>query len=68
MKKIGVLGGGSWGTALAIVLCENKHDVKVWLRDEAQYSDIKATRINNKYLPNVILPESLYFTTSFEEQ
>ena len=67
MKKIGVLGGGSWGTALAIVLCENKHDVKVWLRDEAQYSDIKATRINNKYLPNVILPESLYFTTNFEE-
>lgn len=67
MKRIGVLGGGSWGTALAMVLCDNKHDVKVWLRDEAQYNDIKTTRINNKYLPNVILPESLYFTTSFEE-
>lgn len=67
MKKIAVLGGGSWGTALSKVLCENGHDVKVWLRDEAQCNDIRKTRINNKYLPNVILPSSLYFTTDMEE-
>jgi len=67
MKKIAVLGGGSWGTALSKVLCENGHDVKVWLRDEAQCNDIRKTRINNKYLPDVILPNNLYFTTDMEE-
>ncbi len=67
MKKIAVLGGGSWGTALSKVLCENGHDVKVWLRDEAQCNDIRNTRVNNKYLPNVILPEKLYFTTDMDE-
>ncbi len=67
MKKIAVLGGGSWGTALSKVLCENGHGVKVWLRDEAQCNDIRKTRINNKYLPDVILPSNLYFTTDMEE-
>lgn len=67
MRTIGVLGGGSWGTALSKVLCENGHDVKVWLRDEMQCNDIRQTKINNKYLPNVILPDNLYFTTDIEE-
>lgn len=67
MKKIAVLGGGSWGTALSKVLCENGHNVKVWLRDEVQCNDIRKTRINNKYLPNIILPENIYFTTNMEE-
>ena len=30
MKKIGVLGAGTWGTALARLLCENGHDVTIW--------------------------------------
>ncbi|HBB29316.1 MAG TPA: glycerol-3-phosphate dehydrogenase, partial [Clostridiales bacterium] len=67
MRKIGVLGAGSWGTALSKVLCENGHEVKVWLRDEAQCNDIRTTKINNKYLPNVILPDNLHFTTNIEE-
>ena len=67
MRKIGVLGGGSWGTALSKVLCENGHDVKVWLRDEALCNEIKLTKVNNKYLPNVMLPDNLYFTTDMED-
>ncbi len=67
MRKIGVLGAGSWGTALSKVLCENGHEVKVWLRDEAQCNDIRTTKINKKYLPNVILPDNLHFTTDIEE-
>lgn len=67
MKKIAVLGGGSWGTALSKLLCENGHDVKVWLRDEAQCNEINKTKVNNKYLPNIILPDKLYFTTNMDE-
>ena len=67
MKKIGVLGGGSWGSALSKVLNENGHDVKVWLRDEVQCENIRKTGINGKYLPDVILPDNLYFTTDMEE-
>ncbi|QSX06885.1 NAD(P)H-dependent glycerol-3-phosphate dehydrogenase [Sedimentibacter sp. zth1] len=67
MKKIGVVGGGSWGTALAKVLCENGHEVKVWLRDKAQCEDVRKTKINKKYLPNVILPNDLYFSNDLDD-
>lgn len=65
--KIGVLAGGSWGTALAKVLCENGHDVVVWVRSKEQCEEINVTRINKKYLPNITLPKELKFTNSYEE-
>lgn len=67
MRNIAVLGGGSWGTALSKVLCENGYDVKVWLRDETQCNEIRKNKINSKYLPDVILPDNLYFTTDMVE-
>ncbi|HBD63874.1 MAG TPA: glycerol-3-phosphate dehydrogenase, partial [Clostridiales bacterium] len=45
-KRITLLGGGSWGTALAKLLSENGHEVMVWLRDEEQCRTLSAERVN----------------------
>ncbi len=59
--KIGVLGDGAWGTALAMVAVQNGHDVKVWGIDPAYLQAMIAERENKKFLPGVKLPESLGF-------
>lgn len=62
MAKIACYGAGSWGTALAQVLCLNGHEVVLWGRNEAQMSEINLTRENKKYLPGVTLLPSLTIT------
>jgi glycerol-3-phosphate dehydrogenase (NAD(P)+) len=57
--RIGVIGSGSWGTALAIHLARTGHDVRLWARDAELASAMGATRENGAYLPGVTLPESL---------
>lgn len=66
MKNIAVLGAGSWGTALAALLCKNGHKVMLWSHRESQVADMVHTGINDK-LPEVKLPESLEFTADIEE-
>lgn len=66
-KRITLLGGGSWGTALAKLLSENGHDVTVWLRDEEQCKAISTERVNKKYLPKVTIPENIKFTSNINE-
>ena len=66
-KRIGVLGGGSWGTALGILLANKGYDVHMWLRDENQIMDMNETRINNKYLPHITLPSNLKLTNDLEK-
>jgi len=66
-RKITLLGGGSWGTALAKLLSENGHKVTVWLRDENQCKELTQTRVNKKYLPNVRIPENILFISNINE-
>lgn len=66
-QKIGVLGGGSWGTALAILLANKGHEVTMWLRDKAQMEEMKSKRVNSKYLPGAILPNNIKLTVDLEE-
>lgn len=67
MRKIAVLGTGSWGTALALVLADNGHDVRLWGRSQSQVNDINEFHENSRYLPKVKLPTNIVAMTSMEE-
>jgi glycerol-3-phosphate dehydrogenase (NAD(P)+) len=53
--RIAVIGGGSWGTALAVVLAR-RNDVTLWVHDAALATRMHETRVNDVYLPNCPLP------------
>ncbi len=59
--KITVLGSGGWGTALALVLLENGHEVNLWSFTKEEYESIAAKR-ENPMLKGVPLPETLHLT------
>ena len=59
LKTITVLGAGSWGTALAMVLADNHHNVNLWGHNSVQMEEINSRHTNEKYLKNVQLPEEI---------
>lgn len=61
--KITVYGAGGWGSALAILLSRNGHDVTMWTRREAQCAMLRETRENAKLLPGVKIPEKIMLTS-----
>jgi len=61
MRTVGVLGGGSWGTALALLLAGNGRDVRVWEFDAEQCERVNAERENARFLPGVRIPPGLRF-------
>ena len=58
-QKAAVIGAGSWGTALAMVLADNGHEVRLWGHKEAQIEEINTQRTNHKYLPDIKLPQGI---------
>lgn len=66
-EKIGVIGGGSWGTALAILLAKKGYNIDLWLRDKKQCDDISYTRENVKYLPGVVIPNNISITNDISK-
>lgn len=66
MENVVVLGAGSWGTALAIVLTENGHNTLLWTLHEEQAKEINEQHTNKRYLPNTVLPENLKVTSNLE--
>ena len=67
MKNIGVIGAGSWGTALAVTLCCNNHNVKIWDINDEHVKALKVDRENKKYLPGVPFDKNLIPQESLEE-
>lgn len=61
--NICVLGAGSWGSALSIVLADNGHQVKLWTRNEEQCQQINEARSNERYLKHVVFNEHITATT-----
>ena len=56
--KVAVVGSGAWGTALAIRLCKNGHDVTMWTFEKDLIPEMESTRRNPR-LPQAVLPEGL---------
>ena len=67
MAKVSVIGAGSWGTALSMLLCGNGHDTVLWSHREEQAEELRRTREHKAKLPGVRLPEKLHITSSLEE-
>lgn len=67
MKKIGVIGDGGWGTALAMVLQRNGHRVCVWGPDATYLQELQARGENVKFLPGVAVPPELQWTADPEQ-
>ena len=63
MKKVTVIGSGSWGTALAVMLAKNGHEVVIWSRRQDAVDELLQERKNEKDLPGVAIPESIQATT-----
>ena len=57
--KIAVISSGSWGTALAVALCKNQHQVTLWSRSEDYTHQMQDKRENFRYLPGYTLPDNL---------
>jgi len=64
--NIAILGAGAWGTALAISLSKH-HRVTLWARDAVQIQEMSAARCNQRYLPEVTLPQELRLTSALNE-
>jgi glycerol-3-phosphate dehydrogenase (NAD(P)+) len=63
--RISVLGAGAWGTALAVQAAA-RHEVLLWARDAQQALALRAQRCNQRYLPEVALPEALAVGSDFD--
>lgn len=67
MKKVCVLGTGSWGTALALSLAKNNFDVLMWSRRKERAESINKNRENTEYLPGATFPDNLNVTDDLDE-
>ena len=67
MASVGVIGAGSWGTALAWLLSNNGHEVSVWSVVESEIEMLNKEREHKDKLPGVKLQDSMTFTTDLED-
>ena len=67
MKKIGLIGAGVWGTALAITAARAGCHVLAWAREEDVVRDINALHVNRLYMPDLPLPDSIQATQNIKD-
>lgn len=67
VRRVAVLGGGSFGTAIANIIATNGHRARLWIRDEARAQECRETRCNRQYLPNYQLHSDLAFCSDLAQ-
>ena len=67
MKRVGVLGAGSWGTALAVLLANKEIKTVLWSRNHEFAKQIRKSRENKSYLPGIELPAALEITSDISK-
>ena len=67
MSKVSFLGAGSWGTALAVMLAKQGHEVTLWSKVEAEVDMLLNNREHKERLPGVKLPDSIVITNDIKE-
>ena len=66
-REIAVLGDGGWGTALALLLFENGHGVRLWSAFPDYAEEMAASRENRKFLPGIAIPKEILVTADARE-
>lgn len=66
-QHIAVIGAGSWGTALAVLLARNDHTVTLWGRNVEHMQAMQTKRCNEQYLPEIRFPDTLQTSSNLEE-
>lgn len=69
MSRVAILGGGSWGTGLAVVLARSrrKHDIRIWVRETSIAQAMQCERVNPTYLPGIQIPACVEATNDLGE-
>ncbi len=65
-ERVTVIGAGSWGTALAILLCNNIDRVLLWGRNTEAMENMAKQRSNTRYLPDIAFPQNLEIQSDFQ--
>jgi len=66
-EKIAVIGAGAWGTTLAGLLADKGHDTTLWVFEEDLAGRMVSSRVNDLYLPDYVLPETLRVTSNIKD-
>ncbi|MGE5893898.1 MAG: NAD(P)H-dependent glycerol-3-phosphate dehydrogenase [bacterium] len=67
MNHITVIGAGSWGTAIAALLSKKGYPVTLWAFEKEVVQSIREKRVNHVFMPDVVLPDNLSVTNSFDD-
>jgi glycerol-3-phosphate dehydrogenase (NAD(P)+) len=65
--NVTILGAGAWGTALALLLDQNRHRVRLWGHNPEHLAEISRERTNDRALPGVVLPPNLEFEPDLDQ-
>jgi len=67
IKKIGIIGGGAWGTALACICARAGHKTRLWVREAELVATLNTQHENTLYLPDISLPETIEATNQLAD-